>query len=94
MPRTWEQGVARVPFHGAVLRRYPWRSAGAGRLVAVAREAARAEGRRETLPVVVFLSVMMAVFGLAFVLENLRPRSSPAEEVLAEPVLTSARRSA
>lgn len=31
-------------------------------------------GAKKTLPVVVFLTVMMAVVGVAFVLENLRPR--------------------
>jgi hypothetical protein len=32
------------------------------------------EGRSKTVPVVVFLTVMLAVVGLAFVLENIRPR--------------------
>ena len=63
-------------------------------VVSGAREATLAEGRRKTLPVIVFLSVMIAVFGLAFALENLRPRSSPAEDAPAERVLTQARRSA
>ena len=63
-------------------------------VVAVARQAALAEGRRKTLPVIVFLSVMMAVFRLAYVLENIRPRKSPAEDVVSERVLTQARRTA
>jgi hypothetical protein len=37
------------------------------------------EGRSTTLPILVFLAVMTAVVGLAFVLENLRPRSRPVE---------------
>jgi hypothetical protein len=32
------------------------------------------EPRSKTLPIIVFLSVLIAVVGLAFVLENLRPR--------------------
>jgi hypothetical protein len=32
------------------------------------------EGRPKTVPIVVFLTVMLAVVGLAFILENLRPR--------------------
>lgn len=35
------------------------------------------QGRSKTLPIVVFLTVMLAVVGLAFVLENLRPRIRP-----------------
>jgi hypothetical protein len=31
-------------------------------------------GRKKTLPVIVFLAVMIAAVGLAFILENLRPR--------------------
>ena len=32
------------------------------------------KGRSKTLPIVIFLTVMIAVIGLAFLLENLRPR--------------------
>jgi hypothetical protein len=41
------------------------------------------EPRKKTRPVIVFLAVMIAVIGLAFVLENLRPRVRPipAQEV-------------
>jgi hypothetical protein len=63
-------------------------------VVAVAKEAELAEGRSKTLALVVFLSVMMAIIGLAFVLENVRPRRSAAEDVQIERVLTPARRSA
>jgi hypothetical protein len=35
------------------------------------------EGRSKTVPIVVFLTVMLAVVGLAFVFENLRPRVRP-----------------
>jgi capsular polysaccharide biosynthesis protein len=31
-------------------------------------------GAKKTMPIVVFLAVMIAVFGLAFMLENMRPR--------------------
>src|SRR5207245_2426244 len=31
-------------------------------------------GRRKTTPIVIFLTVMIAAIGLAFLLENLRPR--------------------
>jgi hypothetical protein len=52
---------------------------------------------KKTLPVVVFLTVMLAVTGLAFVLENLLPRmpkaATPASAEAA-PVLDTARRSA
>lgn len=43
------------------------------------------EPRKKTRPVIVFLAVMTAVIGLAFVLENLRPRvrSIPAQEFTA-----------
>jgi len=44
-------------------------------------------GRSKTLPIVVFLTVMMAVLGLAFALENLRPRRTQA--VAEEPPLAA-----
>jgi hypothetical protein len=31
-------------------------------------------GRKKTLPITVFLAVLIATLGLAFILENLRPR--------------------
>jgi hypothetical protein len=37
------------------------------------------QGRKLTRPLVIFLAVMIAVFALAFVLENLRPRVRPVE---------------
>jgi hypothetical protein len=64
-------------------------------VVSQAREASLVEGRKMTLPIVVFLSVIMAFLALVFVLDNLRPRRSAAEEDLpTERVLTQARRSA
>jgi hypothetical protein len=39
-------------------------------------------GRSITLPIVVFLTVLIAVIGLAFVLENLRPRVNPVRREL------------
>ena len=53
-------------------------------VVSQARSAALLKGRSLTLPVVVFLSTMLGVVGLAFLLENLRPRPRSEEE--AKPV--------
>jgi hypothetical protein len=39
-----------------------------------AEKATILKGRKKTLPIIVFLAVMVAVTGLAFALENLRPR--------------------
>lgn len=50
-----------------------------------ARDAVILQGPKKTLPVVIFLTVLIAALGLAFVLENLRPRlrlvSSQTDEV-------------
>jgi nucleoid-associated protein YgaU len=43
-------------------------------LIQRAQPAELLKGRSKTLPIVVFLTVMLAVVGLAFMLENLRPR--------------------
>lgn len=45
------------------------------------------EPRSKTVPLMVFMLVMIATFGLAFMLENLRPRArvAPAEEVRRAP---------
>ena len=45
-------------------------------------------GRSKTLPLVVFVTVMLAVVGLAFLLENLRPRvpSVAGEEIARLPI--------
>jgi hypothetical protein len=40
------------------------------------------EGRKLTVPIIIFLSVLIATFGVVFILENLRPR--PFEESLGE----------
>src|SRR5581483_3467854 len=40
--------------------------------------------RKKTLPIVVFIAVLSASIGLAFVLENLRPRMKPLPQVPAE----------
>ncbi len=37
--------------------------------------------RSKTMPIVIFLAVMFATVGLAFLLENLRPRARPGEPV-------------
>jgi hypothetical protein len=39
-----------------------------------ARGAVLAAGRRKTTPIVIFLTIMLAAIGVAFILENLRPR--------------------
>ncbi len=41
--------------------------------------------RKKTLPIVILLAVLSATFGLAFVLENLRPRAAPVK-IAASPV--------
>jgi hypothetical protein len=54
-------------------------------------------GAKKTLPIVVFLAVMMVIVGLAFTLENLRPRVRPVERQQSIPpprTLGGARRSA
>jgi hypothetical protein len=53
-------------------------------------------GRSMTLPVVVFLAVMILVSALVFVLENMRPRMRPVapEETSVVPVADQARRTA
>ena len=51
------------------------------------------KGRPKTLPVIVFMTVMLAVCGIAFALENLRPRiKPPIEEV--RPAAVRGRRTA
>jgi hypothetical protein len=58
--------------------------------VAVIKHATKPEllkGRSKTTPAAVFLTVMLAFIGLAFMLENLRPRVRVVSEE-AEPVLT------
>ena len=39
-----------------------------------ASDATLLAGRKKTTPVVIFLTIMLAAIGLAFILENLRPR--------------------
>lgn len=63
-------------------------------VVSMARQAVLSEGRRLTLPVVVFLSVLMAFLGLALLLENLRPRQIIAEDAAPGHLHAPARRSA
>ena len=59
-----------------------------------ARSAELLGGRGKTLPVVVFLTVMMAVIALAFVLENVRPRVRIVESEQGSITLPGSRRSA
>jgi hypothetical protein len=49
------------------------------------------QGRSTTLPIIIFLTVMIATIGLAFILENLRPRVRPVTEVV-EPPRSASRR--
>lgn len=44
-------------------------------------KATLAQGRRLTVPIVVFLTVLIATIGLAFILENLRPAVRPVSSV-------------
>jgi hypothetical protein len=46
-------------------------------VVSSPQRAVLVEPRKKTRPVIVFLAVMIAVIGLAFVLENIRPRVRP-----------------
>jgi hypothetical protein len=48
--------------------------------------------RSKTMPVVVFLAVMFATVGLAFLLENLRPPRRPEEDAQSEPEIRGAAR--
>ncbi len=48
--------------------------------------------RSKTMPVVVFLAVMFATVGLAFLLENLRPPRRPEEDEQSEPEIRRAAR--
>ena len=47
------------------------------RVVNDAKQAALIGPRKKTLPIVIFLTILSATLGLAFVLENLRPRVRP-----------------
>lgn len=58
------------------------------------RTAAIASSRSKTRPVVVFLAAMLAVLGLVFVLENLRPRLRPVRDEADTPDRVTTRRSA
>lgn len=50
--------------------------------------------RSQTMPIVIFLAVMLATAGLAFLLENLRPRDRPGEPARADAEDTPHRRTA
>ena len=53
------------------------------------------KGHSKTLPIVIFMTLMMGFVGLALVLENLRPRARPAEPLgEAQPSQPSVRRTA
>jgi hypothetical protein len=62
------------------------------KLVQSAQPPVLLKGRSKTLPIVVFLTVMLAVVGLAFMLENMRPRVRAVQQE--DAVLDAARRSA
>jgi hypothetical protein len=59
-----------------------------------ARKAGVYQPRSKTMPIVIFLAVMFATIGLAFLLENLRPRHREAESQSADLPNTARRRSA
>jgi len=61
-------------------------------LIQQAQPAELIKGRSKTLPIVVFLTVMLAVIGLAFMLENLRPRVHAVQSE--DPLPSAARRTA
>jgi hypothetical protein len=48
------------------------------------------QGRKKTLPIIVFLAMLTATVALAFVLENLRPRRSAATATIASTGLSAA----
>jgi uncharacterized membrane protein affecting hemolysin expression len=52
------------------------------------------QARSKTMPVVIFLAVMFGIVGLAFLLENLRPRARPGESVALAHDGTARRRTA
>jgi hypothetical protein len=52
------------------------------------------QGRSMTTALVMFMTVMLAVFGLAFLLENLRPRVRQRDEEITLPLAHKTRRSA
>jgi len=70
----------------------PTRKRVRAQLVQSAQPPVLLKGRSKTLPIVVFLTVMLAVVGLAFMLENMRPRVRAVEQE--DTVLDAARRSA
>jgi cytoskeleton protein RodZ len=54
-------------------------------VLSTARKATLARGRRLTIPIIAFLAILIATLGLAFVLENLRPREREGSEPAGEP---------
>jgi capsular polysaccharide biosynthesis protein len=53
-------------------------------VMSAARNATLVQPRKKTLPIVIFLTILVATIGLAFILENLRPRVQVVE-TLPEP---------
>jgi cytoskeleton protein RodZ len=54
-------------------------------VLSTARKATLAQGRRLTIPIIAFVAILIATLGLAFVLENLRPREREGAEPAGEP---------
>src|SRR5262249_18270651 len=50
------------------------------------------QGRKMTGPIVVFLAIVIAAIGLAYILENLKPRRRPVPAAPSEGALESAAR--
>jgi hypothetical protein len=60
-------------------------------ITGVARDAIVLTKRKKTIPVAVFLTVLVATIGLAFVLENLRPRIRKVEAPAEQPAAADTR---
>jgi formate-dependent nitrite reductase membrane component NrfD len=59
-----------------------------GQVITQPLRAVVTQGRKFTIPIVIFLSILVVALGLAFLLENLRPRSAVAVRELEHPPVT------
>jgi capsular polysaccharide biosynthesis protein len=66
-----QQAMNRIPTENRVLLT----------VITKADPPALVKGRSKTLPVVVFVTVLLGVVGLVFKLENMRPRIRPVDDV-------------
>jgi hypothetical protein len=60
-----------------------------GQVITQPLRAVVTQGRKFTIPIVIFLSILVVALGLAFLLENLRPRSAVAVRELEHPPVTA-----